>query len=466
MRAVAAGYDVVGYDVDEHRSKALAAGTSFVEDITDAEVAAALATGSLPRRRRRLDGRRALRRRRHHGAHPAAGGHPRPHLHRRGRRPARPAPHRAAPRWCSRAPPTPAPPRSASRPILEAGLGPHGRRRLPPRLLARAHRPRQPDLHARRTRRRWSAASTPPASPRSQGFYDQIVDTTVPVSLAQGGGAHQAAREHLPAREHRAGQRAGHVRRRPRHRRVGGHRRRLHQAVRLHALHARARASGATASRSTPATCRWQVKRRLGQSFRFVELANDVNEHMPDYVVRRLFSALNDQGKADQGQPHPAARRLVQGQRRRLAGEPEPPGGRAARRPRRRPAWPPTRTWPPTASRRARRRWSAPPRSSAAADAVVLLVDHAAFDPDAIVAHARYVLDTKAHLPPRRERRAPLGAGRAQVCDGLPATVLWCGRPADPTSPFDGRSPSDRARRRDRQAWLSTCSSPSRRCWS
>src|SRR5512134_3143241 len=45
MRAVQAGYDVVDYDVDEHRSKALAAGTSFVEDISDAEVAAAIATG-------------------------------------------------------------------------------------------------------------------------------------------------------------------------------------------------------------------------------------------------------------------------------------------------------------------------------------------------------------------------------------------------------------------------------------
>src|SRR5690606_1227684 len=45
MRAVAAGYDVVGYDVDEARTKALADGTSFVEDISDAEVAAALATG-------------------------------------------------------------------------------------------------------------------------------------------------------------------------------------------------------------------------------------------------------------------------------------------------------------------------------------------------------------------------------------------------------------------------------------
>ena len=47
MRAVAAGYDVVGYDVDEHRSKALAAGTSFVEDISDTEVAAAYVSRKL-----------------------------------------------------------------------------------------------------------------------------------------------------------------------------------------------------------------------------------------------------------------------------------------------------------------------------------------------------------------------------------------------------------------------------------
>jgi UDP-N-acetyl-D-glucosamine dehydrogenase len=39
------------------------------------------------------------------------------------------------------------------------------------------------------------------------------------------------------------------------------------------------------------------------------------------------------------------------------------------------------------------------PEELDAADAVVLLVDHAAFDPDTIVAHARYVLDTKARLP-------------------------------------------------------------------
>jgi UDP-N-acetyl-D-glucosamine dehydrogenase len=50
-----------------------------------------------------------------------------------------------------------------------------------------------------------------------------------------------------------------------------------------------------------PSYLSWRVKRRLGQSFRFVELANEVNEHMPDYVVRRLVFALNKKRKAING---------------------------------------------------------------------------------------------------------------------------------------------------------------------
>jgi UDP-N-acetyl-D-mannosaminuronic acid dehydrogenase/UDP-N-acetyl-D-glucosamine dehydrogenase len=42
-----------------------------------------------------------------------------------------------------------------------------------------------------------------------------------------------------------------------------------------------------------PSYLSWKVKQSLGSSFRFVELANDVNEHMPDYVVRRITSILN-----------------------------------------------------------------------------------------------------------------------------------------------------------------------------
>jgi UDP-N-acetyl-D-glucosamine dehydrogenase len=50
-----------------------------------------------------------------------------------------------------------------------------------------------------------------------------------------------------------------------------------------------------------PSYLSWRVERALGQSFRFVELANDINNHMPDYVVQRLVLALNDRGRAMKG---------------------------------------------------------------------------------------------------------------------------------------------------------------------
>lgn len=42
-----------------------------------------------------------------------------------------------------------------------------------------------------------------------------------------------------------------------------------------------------------PSYLSWQVKRQLGRNFRFVELANDINDHMPEYVLRRLMTGLN-----------------------------------------------------------------------------------------------------------------------------------------------------------------------------
>jgi UDP-N-acetyl-D-glucosamine dehydrogenase len=47
-----------------------------------------------------------------------------------------------------------------------------------------------------------------------------------------------------------------------------------------------------------PSYLSWTVRRRVGRPFRFVELANDVNEHMPHYVVERVRAALNRQGVA------------------------------------------------------------------------------------------------------------------------------------------------------------------------
>ncbi|WP_104161376.1 nucleotide sugar dehydrogenase [Arthrobacter sp. ZGTC212] len=45
----------------------------------------------------------------------------------------------------------------------------------------------------------------------------------------------------------------------------------------------------------------YEVKRKLGVPFRFVELAEEVNGAMPKYVVERLQDALNDQSKAMKG---------------------------------------------------------------------------------------------------------------------------------------------------------------------
>lgn len=50
-----------------------------------------------------------------------------------------------------------------------------------------------------------------------------------------------------------------------------------------------------------PSYLSWQVRRSLGQPFRFVEIANDVNDHMPDYVVSRVTAHLNRRRKAVNG---------------------------------------------------------------------------------------------------------------------------------------------------------------------
>lgn len=42
-----------------------------------------------------------------------------------------------------------------------------------------------------------------------------------------------------------------------------------------------------------PSYLSWQVKRKLGKNFRFVELANDINQSMPDYVAQRMVELLN-----------------------------------------------------------------------------------------------------------------------------------------------------------------------------
>jgi UDP-N-acetyl-D-glucosamine dehydrogenase len=50
-----------------------------------------------------------------------------------------------------------------------------------------------------------------------------------------------------------------------------------------------------------PSYLSWRVERSLGRSFRFVELANDINNHMPHYVSQRLSLGLNRRRKSVAG---------------------------------------------------------------------------------------------------------------------------------------------------------------------
>ena len=50
-----------------------------------------------------------------------------------------------------------------------------------------------------------------------------------------------------------------------------------------------------------PSYLAWRVREHLGQSFRFVELANDINDHMPDYVQQRITALLARSGKSING---------------------------------------------------------------------------------------------------------------------------------------------------------------------
>src|SRR5260370_20595422 len=52
-----------------------------------------------------------------------------------------------------------------------------------------------------------------------------------------------------------------------------------------------------------PSYLSWRVERTLGQRFRFVELANDINSHMPDYVAHPLLEAPDERGPPVKGPP-------------------------------------------------------------------------------------------------------------------------------------------------------------------
>ena len=148
-----------------------------------------------------------------------------------------------------------------------------------------------------------------------------------------------------------------------------------------------------------PSYLSWRVKRSTGRNFRFVELANDINDHMPDYVVRRLMEALNRRGLTVND-----ARILLLG----LAYKRNTGDGRES---------PARRVIELLLALGADIRAVDPHISEAhvdprvvrvgltvdeldQADAVVLLTDHDSFDFDLITRRARYVLDCRRCLIP------------------------------------------------------------------
>lgn len=147
-----------------------------------------------------------------------------------------------------------------------------------------------------------------------------------------------------------------------------------------------------------PSYLSWQVKQTLGQTFRFVELANDVNDHMPEYVVQRLIEGLNDRSLAVRGQQ---VLLLGLAYKRNTGDARESPSSKVAAELVRLGAI--VRAADPhvvddhVPAGVERVPFDAGQLS--AATVVVLLVDHDEFDPHLIAQHASYVLDTRNVLP-------------------------------------------------------------------
>ena len=147
-----------------------------------------------------------------------------------------------------------------------------------------------------------------------------------------------------------------------------------------------------------PSYLSWRVRHTLGRPFRFVELANEVNLHMPAYVVGRVASILNNRRCPVHG-----SRVLLLGlsYKRNTGDARESPARSIARL---------------LTGMGAQVRAADPhvlleqvdegvelvpfcAKEIAHADVVVLLVDHDSFDPSVVIDNAQVVFDTKNFLP-------------------------------------------------------------------
>jgi UDP-N-acetyl-D-glucosamine dehydrogenase len=391
LRGVEAGFDVVGFDVDAGRVKQLAAGSSYVEDITDGQLGAALATGRYeptddPERMAGFDVAVI------DVPTPLADGVPNlSHIEAA-------ATHLAGHLTAGgtvvlESTSYPGTTEELVGPILEEGSG----------LLAGR------DFHLGYSPERidpgnpeWRLENTPKVVSgiddaslvAVQAFYDRIVDRTVAVS-----GTREAELTKLLENTFR-------------HVNIA-----LVNELAMFAAELDIDVWEAIDAATTkpfgylrftpgpgvgghclpidPSYLSWKVRRTLGQPFRFVELANDVNEHMPDYVVRRLLLAFNRMGRTING-----SRILLLGlaYKRNTGDAREAPGTVIAQALVALGAE--VRVVDPHLS------GDAVPyplvdltaRELSSADGVVVVTDHDAFDYDLVRRHAPYVLDTRNRL--------------------------------------------------------------------
>ncbi len=143
-----------------------------------------------------------------------------------------------------------------------------------------------------------------------------------------------------------------------------------------------------------PSYLSWQVKQSLGHSFRFVELANDINEHMPDHVVSRIGRILND------------AERSIKGSKLLLLGLAYKPNSGDSRETPVRPiadqlqelgahvscadSWVDPAHFPADLER-----VEVTAETLAGADLVIMLTNHRDFDLEMIETHAKAIFDTR-----------------------------------------------------------------------
>ena len=142
------------------------------------------------------------------------------------------------------------------------------------------------------------------------------------------------------------------------------------------------------------------LARKHGEQTRFIELAGEINTHMPQYVVTSTGRVSQRAAQADQRQPVSPARRGIQEGHRRSSREPVIRADEAAWRARRC-----AHLQRSACADCCRRCGTIPicphgsqpltPAYLAAQDCVLIATDHSAYDYDFIVEHSRLVLDTR-----------------------------------------------------------------------